>query len=30
MLRFARAGAARLLAAEFAGVSIPALDGESE
>ena len=30
MLRFARAGAARLLAAEFAGVSIRALDGESE
>jgi hypothetical protein len=30
MLRFARAGAARLLAAEFAGVSIAALDGESE
>jgi hypothetical protein len=30
MLRFARAGAARLVAAEFAGVSIPALDGESE
>ena len=30
MLRFARAGAARLLAAEFAGVSIQALDGESE
>lgn len=30
MLRFARAGAARLLAAEIAGVSIPALDGESE
>ena len=30
MLRFARAGAARLLAAEMAGVSVPALDGESE
>ncbi len=30
MLRFARAGAARLLAAELAGVSVPALDGESE
>ena len=30
MLRFARAGAARLLAAEFAGVSIAALEGESE
>lgn len=30
MLRFARAGAARLLAAEIAGVAIPALDGESE
>ncbi|HUN12256.1 MAG TPA: MmcB family DNA repair protein [Rhabdaerophilum sp.] len=30
MLRFARAGAARLLAAEIAGVSIPALEGESE
>jgi hypothetical protein len=27
MLRFARAGAARLTAAELAGVSIPALDG---
>jgi hypothetical protein len=26
----ARAGAARLLAAELAGVSVPALDGESE
>lgn len=30
MLRIARAGAARLTAAEIAGVSIPALDGESE
>ncbi len=30
MLRIARAGAARLLAAELAGVSMPALDGESE
>ncbi len=30
MLRIARAGAARLLAAELAGVSVPALDGESE
>jgi hypothetical protein len=30
MLRIARAGAARLTAAEMAGVSIPALDGESE
>jgi len=30
MLRFARAGAARLLAAELAGVSIAALDNESE
>jgi hypothetical protein len=30
MLRFARAGAARLLAAEMAGVLVPALDGESE
>jgi hypothetical protein len=30
MLRFARAGAARLLAAELAGVSIPRLDGESD
>ena len=30
MLRFARAGAARLLAAELAGVSIASLDGESE
>lgn len=29
MLRIARAGAARLLAAELAGVSVPALDGES-
>ena len=28
MLRFARAGAARLTAAELAGVSIPLLDGE--
>ena len=30
MLRLARAGAARLLAAELAGVSVPAIDGESE
>lgn len=30
MLRIARAGAARLLAAELAGVPIPVLDGESE
>ena len=30
MLRIARAGAARLLAAELAGVSVPSLDGESE
>ncbi|MGE0501250.1 MAG: MmcB family DNA repair protein [Rhizobiaceae bacterium] len=30
MLRIARAGAARLLAAELAGVPIAALDGESE
>ena len=30
MLRIARAGAARLLAAELAGVSVPVLDGESE
>lgn len=30
MLRMARAGAARLTAAELAGVSIPVLDGESE
>jgi hypothetical protein len=30
MLRIARAGAARLLAAELAGVSLPAIDGESE
>jgi hypothetical protein len=30
MLRLARAGAARLLAAEIAGVPIAALDGESE
>lgn len=30
MLRFARAGASRLLAAELAGVSVPALDNESE
>jgi hypothetical protein len=30
MLRFARAGAARLLAAELAGVSIPILDNESD
>ena len=30
MLRIARAGAARLLAAELAGVRVPALEGESE
>jgi hypothetical protein len=30
MLRLARAGAARLLAAELAGVPVPALEGESE
>ncbi|TKT82615.1 MmcB family DNA repair protein [Aquamicrobium sp. LC103] len=30
MLRIARAGASRLTAAEMAGVSIPALEGESE
>lgn len=30
MLRLARAGAARLLAAEIAGVAVPALEGESE
>ena len=30
MLRIARAGASRLLAAELAGVSVPALEGESE
>jgi len=30
MLRIARAGAARLLAAEMAGVAVPSLDGESE
>ena len=30
MLRIARAGAARLLAAELAGVTVPVLDGESE
>lgn len=30
MLRMARAGAARLLAAELAGVPVPVLDGESE
>ena len=30
MLRIARAGAARLLAAELAGVAVPALAGESE
>ena len=30
MLRIARAGAARLMAAELAGVSVPALEGESE
>lgn len=30
MLRIARAGAARLLAAELAGVPVPAIDGESE
>lgn len=30
MARIARAGMARLLAAELAGVAVPALDGESE
>ena len=30
MLRIARAGAARLLAAELAGVPVGAVDGESE
>ena len=30
MLRFARAGAARLLAAEMAGVAVPSIDGESD
>ncbi len=30
MLRIARAGAARLLAAELAGVSVPVVEGESE
>jgi len=30
MLRIARAGAARLLAAELAGVSVPSISGESE
>jgi hypothetical protein len=30
MLRIARAGAARLLAAELAGVAVPPLEGESE
>ncbi|TAM98078.1 MAG: DNA repair protein MmcB-related protein [Rhizobiaceae bacterium] len=30
MLRIARAGAARLTAAEMAGVAVPVLDGESE
>ncbi len=30
MLRIARAGAARLLAAERAGVAVPVVDGESE
>jgi hypothetical protein len=30
MLRIARAGAARLLAAELAGVPVPVLEGESE
>ena len=30
MLRMARAGAARLLAAELAGVPVPVLEGESE
>jgi len=29
-MRFARAGAARLLAAELAGVDVPIIDGESE
>lgn len=30
LTRFARAGAARLLAAELAGVAVPAVEGESE
>lgn len=30
LLRFARAGAARLTAAEMAGVSVPAVEGESD
>ena len=30
VLRMARAGAARLLAAELAGVAVPAVDGESD
>lgn len=30
MLRFARAGAARVTAAEMSGVAVPALDGESD
>ena len=30
LTRFARAGAARLLAAELAGVAVPAIEGESE
>jgi hypothetical protein len=30
MLRIARAGAARLLAAELAGVPVAAIEGESE
>lgn len=30
LLRFARAGAARLMAAEMAGVSVPAVAGESD
>lgn len=30
LTRFARAGAARLLAAELAGVPVPAIEGESE
>ena len=30
LMRFARAGAARLLAAEMAGVSVPSIEGESD
>lgn len=30
LLRFARAGAARLMAAEMAGVSVPVVEGESD